>query len=49
MMADDNVHLSVRVPKQMLKDLKIIAIQKDITVTKIVLEYLEKYVEENKK
>ena len=49
MMVDDKVHLSVRVPKQMLKDLKIIAIQKDITVTKIVLEYLEKYVEENKK
>lgn len=48
-MVDEKVHLSVRCPKQLMKDLKIIAIQQDTTVTQIVLDYLEKYVEENKK
>ena len=48
-MADDKVHLSVRVPKELMKDLKIIAIQKETTVTEIILPLIEKYVEENKK
>ena len=48
-MVDEKVHLSVRCPKQLMKDLKIIAIQQDTTVTQIILDYLEKYVEENKK
>ena len=48
-MTEEKVHLSVRCPKNLLKDLKIIAIQQDTTVTKIVLDYLEQYVKENKK
>ena len=48
-MADEKVHLSVRVPKELMKDLKIIAIQKETTVTEIILPLIEKYVEENKK
>lgn len=45
----EKTHMSVRVPKDLLKELKIIAIRKDTTVTQIVLEYLYQYVEENKK
>ena len=48
-MADDQVHLSIRAPKQLMKDLKIIAIQQDTTVTNIVLTLLQEYVNENKK
>ena len=48
-MANDQVHLSIRAPKQLMKDLKIIAIQQDTTVTNIVLSLLNEYVEENKK
>ena len=49
MLMVEKTHMSVRVPKELLKDLKIIAIQKDTTVTQIVLDYLYEYVEENKK
>ena len=48
-MVDDKAHLSVRIPKQLMKDLKIIAIQKDITVTEIIITMVKKYVEDNKK
>lgn len=48
-MANDQVHLSIRAPKQLMKELKIIAIQQDTTVTNIVLSLLNEYVEENKK
>ena len=48
-MSEEKVHLSVRCPKDLLKDIKIIAIQEDTTVTKIVLDYLEEYVKEHKK
>ena len=48
-MTDEKVHLSVRAPKALMKDLKIIAIQQDTTVTNIILEYLEEYVNEHKK
>ena len=48
-MTEEKIHLSVRCPKSLLKDIKIIAIQEDTTVTKIVLDYLEQYVEEHKK
>jgi len=41
--------MSVRVPRQLLKELKIIAIQEDTTVSKIVLDYIEQYVAEHKK
>ena len=49
MLMVEKTHMSVRVPKDLLKELKIIAIRKDTTVTQIVLEYLYQYVEENKK
>ena len=45
----DKTHMSVRVPKDLLKELKIIAIQEDTTVTRIVLDYIEQYVAEHKK
>ena len=45
----DKTHMSVRVPRQLLKDLKIIAIQQDTTVSKIILDYIEEYVKEHKK
>ena len=45
----DKTHMSVRVPRQLLKDLKIIAIQQDTTVSRIILDYIEQYVEEHKK
>ena len=48
-MSEEKVHLSVRCPKSLLKDIKIIAIQEDTTVTQIVLDYLEEYVKEHKK
>jgi len=46
---NDKTHMSVRVPRQLLKELKIIAIQEDTTVSKIVLDYIEQYVAEHKK
>ena len=46
---NDKTHMSVRVPRQLLKDLKIIAIQQDTTVSKIILDYIEEYVKEHKK
>ena len=48
-MVDDKAHLSVRIPKSLMKDLKIIAIHKDITVTEISIPLVKKYVEDNKK
>ncbi len=48
-MTEEKTHLSVRAPKTLMKDLKIIAIQQDTTVTKIILDYLEEYVKEHKK
>ena len=48
-MSEEKTHLSVRAPKSLMKDLKIIAIQQDTTVTKIILDYLEEYVKEHKK
>ena len=48
-MTEEKTHLSVRCHKRLLKDIKIIAIQEDTTVTKIVLDYLEQYVKEHKK
>ena len=45
----EKTHLTVRIEKDLLKELKIIAIRQDTSVTRIVLDYIEKYVEENKK
>ncbi|MBP5426732.1 MAG: hypothetical protein J6Y29_02400 [Clostridiales bacterium] len=42
-------HLSIRIDKDLLKDLKIIAIQQDTSVTRILLDFIEQYVEEHKK
>ena len=48
-MTEEKTHLSVRAPKALMKDLKIIAIQPETTVTKIILDSLEEYVKEHKK
>ena len=48
-MTEEKTHLSVRAPKRLMKDIKIIAIRQDTTVTKIILDYLEEYVKEHKK
>jgi hypothetical protein len=45
----DKAHLSMRLPKDLMKDLKIIAIQKEVTITSIVIELLQEYIDENKK
>ena len=45
----EKTHLSIRIEKDLLKDLKIIAIQQDTSVTGILLDFIEKYVAENKK
>ena len=45
----EKVHLSIRAPKELMKELKIVAIEKETTVTQIVLELLEDYLEQNKK
>ena len=45
----EKAHLSVRIPKELMKDLKIIAIEKETNVTEIVIPLLVKYVQENKK
>lgn len=45
----EKTHMSVRVPRQLLKELKIIAIQEDTTVSRIILDYIEQYVAEHKK
>lgn len=45
----EKAHLSVRIPKELMKDLKILAIEKDTNVTELVIPLLVKYVEENKK
>ena len=41
--------LTIRINRQLLKDMKIIALQQDTSVTKIITDYFETYVEENKK
>ena len=41
--------LTIRIDKDLLKDMKIIAIQQDTSVTRIIIDYLEQYVEEHKK
>ena len=45
----ERTHLSIRIDTDLLKDLKIIAIQQDTSVTRIIIDYLEQYVEEHKK
>jgi predicted transcriptional regulator len=45
----NKTHLSIRIDKELLKELKIIAIQQDTSVTGILLDFIHKYVEENKK
>ena len=49
MTMSEKTHLSRRIRKELLKDLKIIAIQQDTTVTSILLDFIEHYVKENKK
>ena len=45
----EKTHLSIRIEKDLLKQLKIIAIQQDTSVTRILLDFIEDYVEQNKK
>ena len=45
----EKTHLSIRIEKELLKQLKIIAIQQDMSVTGILLDFIEEYVEQNKK
>ena len=44
----ERTQLSVRVSKDLVKELRIIAIQKETTMTDIVVSLLEDYVEKNK-
>ena len=39
----EKAHLSVRIPKELMKDLKIEAIKKEITLTDMVILILEEY------
>ena len=41
--------LTIRIQRDLLKEMKIIAIQQDTSVTRIIIDYLEQYVEEHKK
>ena len=45
----EKAHLSIRIPKRLMKDLKILAIEREQTLTNIVRSILEEYVEHNKK
>ena len=45
----DKTTLTIRIERDLLKDMKIIAIQQDTSVTRIIIDYLEQYVEEHKK
>ena len=42
----EKAHLSVRIPKELMKDLKIAAIKKEITLTDMVIMILEEYLHE---
>ena len=45
----EKAHLSIRIPKRLMKDLKILAIEREQTLTNVVRTILEEYVEQNKK
>jgi len=45
----EKAHLSIRIPKRLMKDLKILAIEREQTLTNVVRSILEEYVEQNKK
>ena len=45
----EKAHLSIRIPKRLMKDLKILAIEREQTLTNVVRSALEEYIEENKK
>ena len=42
----EKAHLSVRIPKELMKDLKIAAIKKELTLTDMVILILEGYLKE---
>ena len=48
-MMAEKAHLSIRIPKRLMKDLKILAIEREQTLTNVVRSALEEYIEENKK
>ena len=45
----EKAHLSIRIPKRLMKYLKILAIEREQTLTNVVRSILEEYVEQNKK
>ena len=45
----EKAHLSIRIPKRLMKDLKILAIEREQTQTNVVRTILEEYVAEHKK
>jgi len=45
----EKAHLSIRIPKRLMKDIKILAIEREQTLTNVVRTALEEYIEENKK
>ena len=45
----EKAHLSIRIPKRLMKDLKILAIEKEKTLTNVVRDILEDYEKKNKK
>jgi hypothetical protein len=48
-MSEEKAHLSVRIPKSLMKELKHLAVEKEVTVTELVLPLLEEYLEQYRK
>ena len=46
---NEKTTLTIRIDRQLLKEMKIIALQQDTSVTRIIIDYFEEYVEQNKK
>lgn len=45
---EKKAHLSLMIPLRLMKDLKIMAIEKETTLTKLVSDILQEYIQENK-
>lgn len=48
MSKDKTVYLTIRINPELKKEFRLIALQQDKTVTDILLEFIENYVENNK-
>ena len=42
------VNLNIRIDKERRDELKIIAVKKNTTITEIITEYIQSYIDENK-